>query len=135
MDVAKECENFLGPKGFATVQVSPPQEHVTGGQWWTRYQPVSYKIESRGGTRQEFQDMVRRCKNVGVDVYVDAVINHMSGVGSGRGVAGSSFGEYSYPAVPYGRDDFHFCGRRNNDISNFRDAFEVRNCELVSTTI
>src|SRR5262245_33078583 len=27
-DVAKECEDFLGPRGFAGVQVSPPNEHA-----------------------------------------------------------------------------------------------------------
>ncbi len=27
-DIAKECERFLGPKGFAGVQVSPPNEHA-----------------------------------------------------------------------------------------------------------
>lgn len=25
-DVAKECENWLGPKGYDAVQVSPPTE-------------------------------------------------------------------------------------------------------------
>ena len=131
-DIAKECENFLGPKGFAAVQVSPPQEHVKGSQWWTRYQPVSYKIGSRGGSREQFEDMVKRCKAVGVNVYVDAVINHMSSVGSGVGVAGSSYEEYSYPAVPYGRGDFHFCGTRDNDIFNYNNAYEVRYCELLN---
>ena len=29
--VAKECEVFLGPMGYAAVQVSPPQEHIQGG--------------------------------------------------------------------------------------------------------
>src|SRR5687768_17416901 len=79
-DIAQECESYLGPKGFAAVQVSPPQEHVQGAQWWTRYQPVSYRIESRGGTRAQFASMVSRCKAAGVDIYVDAVINHMTGV-------------------------------------------------------
>jgi len=27
-DIAKECEIFLGPKGYAGVQVSPPNEHA-----------------------------------------------------------------------------------------------------------
>ena len=42
--IASECENHLGPKGYAAVQVSPPQKSVSGSQWWTRYQPVSYAI-------------------------------------------------------------------------------------------
>ena len=27
-DIAKECERFLKPKGYAAVQVSPPNEHA-----------------------------------------------------------------------------------------------------------
>src|ERR1700755_939856 len=61
-DVARECETFLGPKGFAAVQISPPEEHawVTSGDgapfpWWMRSQPVSYRLDrSRSGTRAEF---------------------------------------------------------------------------------
>ena len=34
--VCRECEEVLGPKGFCGVQVSPPEEHIQGGQWWTR---------------------------------------------------------------------------------------------------
>ena len=26
-DIGKECEDWLGPKGFAAVQISPPNEH------------------------------------------------------------------------------------------------------------
>lgn len=133
-DVAQECETFLGPKGFAAVQISPPQEHaiVAGYPWWQRYQPVSYKLESRGGTRAQFIDMVNRCKAVGVDIYVDAVINHMTGVGSGTGSAGSTFSPYTYPGI-YQSQDFHHCGRNgNDDIQNYNDRYEVQNCELVN---
>ena len=60
-DIAAECEDYLGPAGYCGVQVgtlklflnvthnkvSPPNEHIQGPTWWTRYQPVSYKMESR----------------------------------------------------------------------------------------
>lgn len=59
--VAAECQSTLGPKGYGYVQVSPPQEHVRGPQWWVAYQPVSYRIESRKGTRAQFQSMVNTC--------------------------------------------------------------------------
>ncbi|HSH02881.1 MAG TPA: carbohydrate-binding module family 20 domain-containing protein [Anaerolineae bacterium] len=136
-DIAQECENFLGPAGYAAVQVSPPNEHAIiniGGNypWWERYQPVSYQIQSRSGSRAEFQDMVTRCGNVGVDIYVDAVINHMTGVGSGVGSAGTNYGYFSYPGL-YGYNDFHHCGRNgNDDIQNYGDRWEVQNCELVN---
>ena len=55
-DIAKECEDFLGPKGFDAVQVSPPQEHITGDAWWTRYQPVTYSLVSRSGNLAQFKD-------------------------------------------------------------------------------
>ena len=54
--VAKECTNSLGPAGYGYVQVSPPQEHIQGGQWWTSYQPVSYKIAGRLGDRDGLQE-------------------------------------------------------------------------------
>lgn len=126
-DVATECETFLGPNGYAAVQVSPPNEHITGSQWWTRYQPVSYEIVSRGGNRAEFADMVSRCKLAGVDIYVDAVINHMAH-GSGEGVAGNAFGNKQYPI--YSHRDFHnTCAINSEDYAN--NAWRVQHCELV----
>ncbi|WP_349342136.1 alpha-amylase family glycosyl hydrolase [Marinobacter sp. MA] len=128
-DVAQECENFLGPKGFSAVQVSPPQEHIQGGAWWTRYQPVSYQLNSRSGDSSAFSDMVQRCNAAGVDVYADAVINHMAN-GSGTGTAGSYYdsGSFSFPV--YSGNDFHTpCGINPEDYGT--DAWRVRNCQLV----
>jgi alpha-amylase len=134
-DIAQECENFLGPKGFSAVQVSPPNEHrlIAGYPWYQRYQPVSYQIESRSGSRAEFADMASRCNAVGVDIYVDAVINHMSGVDpSGAGINGSTFSYYNYPGT-YAHWDFHHCGLNgNDDIVNYQNRWEVQNCELVN---
>lgn len=60
--MANECVNFLGPKGFHAVQVSPPQEHVVLGDkgypWWQDYQPTSYQLTSRRRDRAAFADMV-----------------------------------------------------------------------------
>ncbi|WP_404829984.1 alpha-amylase [Shewanella glacialimarina] len=126
-DIAQECEQFLGPNGYAAVQVSPPNEHIQGSQWWTRYQPVSYVLQSRGGNRGQFIDMVSRCKAVNVDIYVDAVINHMAS-GSGTGTAGSAYGNKSYPA--YSPQDFH----NTCAIKDYNNRWEVQNCELVGLT-
>jgi hypothetical protein len=48
----------LGPHGVDAVQVSPPQEHAVfdHAPWWQRYQPVSYRLESRSGDREAFVD-------------------------------------------------------------------------------
>ncbi len=132
-DVARECEVYLGPNGFSAVQVSPPQEHLVLGQaaWWERYQPVSYKISSRSGDEFEFQNMIQRCRNVGVDVYVDVILNHMAGIASGTGIAGTKYTKYNHQDL-YSFNDFHHCGRNGNDqIVNYKDRFELQNCELL----
>ncbi|HEY0001595.1 MAG TPA: carbohydrate-binding module family 20 domain-containing protein [Actinoplanes sp.] len=135
--IADECRTVLGPKGFGGVQVSPPQEHVVlPGQsypWWQDYQPVSYQLVSRRGDRAAFISMINICHEAGVKIYVDAVINHMAGgASSGTGTAGSTYSHYAYPAVPYGTNDFHHCGKNgNDDIVNYADRWEVQNCELV----
>ena len=127
-DVAAECENVLGPAGYDAVQVSPPQEHaiVANRPWWERYQPVSYSIDrSRSGTRAEFVDMVARCGAVGVDIYVDAVINHMT-AGGGTGSNGTAYTKYEYPGL-WTQADFHApCG-----IQDWNSARQVQDCELL----
>lgn len=136
-DVALECEKVLGPAGIDAVQISPPQEHrlMAGSPWFQRYQPVSYRLESRSGTRAEFEDMVRRCNNSGVDVISDAVINHMAQTlpynQSEAGSAGSRYQRYTYPGL-FSYADFHHCGRySDNVIRNYQDRWEVQNCELL----
>ncbi len=133
---AAECERTLGPAGFGWVMTSPPQEHVLGEAWWTAYQPVSYQLESRLGTREEFADMVTRCTAVGVEVYADAVVNHMTGIaddaGEATGWAGSTYEHYSYPGL-WGEDDFHHCGLTpDDDIRDYGEAAQVQECELVN---
>lgn len=136
-DVAKECENVLGPAGVDAVQISPPQEHrlMQGSPWFQRYQPVSYKLDSRSGSRAEFIDMVRRCNAVGVGIISDAVINHMAQTlpynQSEAGSAGSQYQRYSYPGL-FSYVDFHHCGRYSDSvIRNYQDRWEVQNCELL----
>lgn len=127
-DVGAECGRALGPAGYRAALVSPPQEHniADGRPWFEVYGPVSYSIDrSRFGTRAEFADMVARCRAAGVDVYVDAVINHMA-PGSGVGSAGTPFTRYNYPPL-YGPSDFHpACA-----LNNYQSAANVQDCELL----
>lgn len=131
--IADECENTLGPAGFAWVLTSPPQEHIVRDQWWAAYQPVSYRLESRLGTREEFADMVAACDRAGVAVIADAVINHMTGQDvPGEGWAGSAYEHYSYPGI-YESANFHRCGLTSaDDIEDYRSREQVQTCELVN---
>jgi alpha-amylase len=135
--VANECADVLGPAGYGAAQVSPPQEHVVlprdGHPWWQDYQPVSYRVDNtRRGTRHDFVEMVRTCREHGVKIYADAVINHMTGagsVGSGRGSADGEFSKYEYPEVPYRDEHFSDCRR---SIVDWDDPEQVWHCELLS---
>ncbi|HXO86627.1 MAG TPA: alpha-amylase family protein, partial [Gemmatimonadales bacterium] len=130
-DIAVECETVLGPAGVKAVQISPPQEHsiTPSYDWSERYQPVSYSVErSRSGTGAELADMVTRCKNAGVDIIADAVINHMTNFPSpGTGSNGTSYTKYEYPGL-FTASDFHTpCA-----LNNYNSAANVQDCELFS---
>jgi len=127
-DVAKECEDWLGPKGFTAVLVSPPNEHSVGDSWFRRYQPVSYNITSRSGNKDQFVSMIKRCKAAGVGVYADAVFNHCAPM---SGVGGSLYGSRTYPL--FRPEDFHHQGgdaRTNCGVSNYGDLRNVQYCDL-----
>eukprot|EP01038_Epipyxis_sp_PR26KG_P015795 gene15795-21392_t len=129
-DVATECEQFLSVKGYKAVQVSPPMEHITGSEWWTRYQPVTYNLTSRSGSESQFADMIKRCNAVGVHIIVDAVINHMA-AGSGTGVAGSKYGSRQYPY--YSPNDFHHDANNiysNCAVNDYKNKYNVQYCDL-----
>lgn len=130
--VAKECTEAYGPEGVGYVQVSPPMESIQGTEWWTSYQPVSYKLDSKLGTEAEFKTMIATCNAAGVEIIADSVINHTTGAdqGEGTGVAGSKYdGEGNFPAIPYAKENFHDCTKNIGDYTN---ADEVQNCRLTS---
>lgn len=130
--IAQECKTTYGPEGVSYVQVSPPNEHVRGTQWWTSYQPVSYKLKSKLGDKDGFKKMITTCKDAGVGIIADAVINHMTGAGDTHteGVGGSQYSakDQSFPDAGYKKDDFHQDAR---NIEHYNNAEEVWNRRLV----
>jgi alpha-amylase len=142
--VAKECTSVLGPAGYGGVQVSPPHDSLKRTKlgdgsdtvlhpWWEVYQPVSYELTSRMGSEAEFRAMVKTCRAAGVKVYVDAVINHMTGQGT-ISYGGRSYEHFSYPGL-YSAADFHQkgadCTSASGGIEDFNNLLQVRYCELV----
>jgi alpha-amylase len=150
--VAKECTTVLGPNGYGAVQVAPPQDSVkrtalgNGSDtvlhpWWEVYQPVDYHLTSRMGNEAQFKSMVATCRRAGVQVIVDAVINHMTGQGN-LSYGGVSYTKYNYAGL-YSPADFHRSpadcpvaatpgnGDQNGSIADFNNYTQVFNCELV----
>lgn len=65
--IEAECEDFLGKAGYMGVKISPPQEAVLSDRWplygerspwYLVYQPVSYRLHSRMGTRAQLRSMI-----------------------------------------------------------------------------
>jgi len=141
--VANECTTVLGPKGYGGVQVAPPQDSVKRTQlgngsdtilhpWWEVYQPVDYNLTSRMGTEDQFKAMVATCRKAGVKVYVDAVINHMTGQGN-LSYGGVSYTPYHYP--DYTPANFHVpageCPSSDGGIQDFNNLLQVFHCNLL----
>jgi len=131
--IAEECENWLAPKGYDGVQISPPMEHIQGPQWWTRYQPVSHSLKrSRSGNETQLRDMIRRCEAVNVRVIIDTVINQMA-IGAGKGTDGSVFSNRVFPGIPFGPEDFHhkaWNDTSNCDVTTYHSKHIVQYCDL-----
>ena len=84
-DIEKECK-FIGEQGYLGVKVFPHHEQVMSDEpfrgqlnpWYFMYQPVSYSLNGRLGSRNDLRQMITTCRKYGVRVYADAVINHMT---------------------------------------------------------
>ena len=88
-DIEAEC-SFLGKAGYLGVKLYPHQEQLMSTEpfngvlnpWYFMYQPVSYRLQGRMGSRNDLRKLVNTCRKAGVRVYADAVINHMTGGGN-----------------------------------------------------
>ncbi|MEO6702116.1 MAG: alpha-amylase family glycosyl hydrolase, partial [Jatrophihabitantaceae bacterium] len=89
---------------------------------------------SRMGNEAQFKSMVQTCRDAGVKVIVDAVINHMTGQGN-VSYGGVSYTKYNYTGL-YGPSDFHGpsgqCPSASGNIDDFNNYTQVFKCELVS---
>ena len=88
-DIAQECET-IAKAGYLGIKIFPHQEQVMSYQpyenelnpWYFMYQPVSYRLQGRMGTRDQLKNMINTCRKHGLRVYGDAVINHMTANGN-----------------------------------------------------
>jgi len=88
-DVAKECE-IIAKAGYLGVKLFPVHEQLMATQpfnnvlnpWYFMYQPVSYTLDGRMGSREELQTLINTCRGFGLRVYTDSVLNHFTGAGN-----------------------------------------------------
>lgn len=124
-DIAQECTQALKPAGFSAIQISVPSEaKANNNNWWERYQPASYRLDGRLGTRQELATMVATCRSAGVAIYADVVLNHMAN-GTGTGEAGTQYNEANnYPGPGFSSADFHpRCTVNDSSVQNVQECW------------
>jgi len=89
-DIEQECKH-IAKAGWMGIKVFPPSEQIMSDEWpqngelnpwFFAYQVVSYNLNGRSGTRAQLRKMIKTCRSLGVRVYADAVINHMTGGGN-----------------------------------------------------
>lgn len=88
-EVAKECQ-MLADMGYLGAKLFPVQEQLMSMEpfsndlnpWYFAYQPVSYRLQGRMGSRDDLREAINKCRSLGVRMYADAVINHMTGGGN-----------------------------------------------------
>uniref|UniRef100_A0A1I8PLT6 alpha-amylase n=1 Tax=Stomoxys calcitrans TaxID=35570 RepID=A0A1I8PLT6_STOCA len=148
VDIAEECRSFLGPQGYAGVQLSPVLEHTViktdslSHPWWQRYETISYRLASRSGDETDFWSMSRICNDHGVRIYVDVVLNHMAAPlhllvnGSQQDsivdtllASNVNISNLNYAEVPYAAQDFHRKCEIGKSVAS-SDSHEMRNCQL-----
>ena len=85
-DIAEECE-FLGYAGYMGIRINIPNESIltfksTVGNELNPLDfilnPVSYKLKSRMGDKQQLKNMINQCRKNGIRVYSEIIINHMT---------------------------------------------------------
>lgn len=130
-DIATECTQWLGPKGFGGVQISPPGASKNANGWWGVYQPVNYvNLTSRMGTPAQLQTMINTCHTAGVRVYADIVVNQMAD-GSGTATDGSTWNAATLSYPYFSANDFHAnCNINDADYNSPAGRSNVQNCRL-----
>jgi len=110
-EIEAECAD-LAAMGYLGVKVFPVMEQLMSTEpfqnflnpWYFMYQPVSYRLQGRMGTRDDLRKMIHTCRSLGVRVYADAVVNHMAGGGN--------------DANPYHRNPQAGCAKWGNKSSS-----------------
>ena len=88
-EVEKECA-MLAQMGYMGAKLFPAQEQIMSQEtfsgdlnpWYFAYQPVSYRLQGRMGSRDQLRKAINTCRSLGVRMYADAVVNHMTGGGN-----------------------------------------------------
>lgn len=67
--------DYIKDLGFTSIWLSPIHKSST----YHKYDVIDYySIDSKYGTMEDFESLVKACDELGIDIYLDYVINHTS---------------------------------------------------------
>ncbi len=118
----KKLLPIIKSQGFNAVQVSPLQKTKDdeSKEWWILYQPIGFDIGNKIGSKSELYDLCIEAKKYGINIIVDAVINH---------TANKSDKEY---LIPHEKVDKELllnsdCFKERKQIDNWDSRYQVIN--------
>lgn len=109
----------IAASGYKTIQVSPIQGCIQGSEWWALYQPTNQAIGNPLGSRSDFASLCAEAETYGIDIIVDAVMNHMANNGDNKK------DEWSYQVVDEFKnwDYYHHIGQ--NSTPDYKDRYRT----------
>ena len=69
-------------QGFNSILISPvqPFKNELENNWYWCYQPLSFSIGNKYGTKEELKKLCDVSHKLGIEVYIDVVVTHVAGV-------------------------------------------------------
>ena len=79
-EISKKLE-IIKNQGFDAIQLPPlqPLKEEDTPVWWKAFQPIGFRIGNAYGTKEELIAFTQKCRQLGLRVYADAIINHKPG--------------------------------------------------------
>jgi glycosidase len=81
--ITKEIDNFK-ECGYSSIQISPIQPCKDGNEWWCDYQPLSFTIGNRHGTKEDLNELTTEAHKRGIKIICDVVLRHTAGTNDGK---------------------------------------------------
>jgi len=73
--------------GYSFIQISPLQPCKYEGEntyWWQLFQPYSYKIGNKIGTKEDLINLCIEAKKYNIKIICDVVVNHVASLDTGE---------------------------------------------------
>ena len=67
-------------QGFNSILISPvqPFKNQKENNWYWCYQPLSFSIGNKFGTKEELKNLCDTSHKLGIEVYIDVVVTHVA---------------------------------------------------------